>query len=180
MPTVTKTSPLELIHGFVYGNTALTRRWSTDDPEKPQGLRVTPHGQARLACAFGFILGMATAGAAAEAEAHADSLCSQLDYLASYGGAEEHGSRKVPRYIVHLMDDGSLHGFKLVWFKYTPEGTEDIEAIKAKTPARVVTEWLLGEQINYLYAFSGGLLYHGAGDNSFSVSLNSTLWSIHT
>jgi len=92
------------------------------------GLTFTDGGKARLANIAGWLVGLALASPETRKLAGklALDLTKQLDNLASYGGTTEFprdsgdGTITVPRYKVILGDDGTLHGFNVLWFLATP------------------------------------------------------------
>jgi hypothetical protein len=82
-----------------------------------QGLRLTPQARMRLGHVFGWLTGLAATGNAEFtkfAEKAATNLFEKLDWLAHYGGYINEENR-VPKYLVELHDDGTLHGFSLLW-----------------------------------------------------------------
>ena len=77
-------------------------------------------------------------------------------------------TRAVPNKITKMSDDGTLFGFSFMQMIYVPEKTERSE---------VFGYW--GD--NYAYGMNGGLIFHGLGNNNFSVTLGSNIgWQIHT
>ena len=103
-----------------------------------------------------------------------DNFFNNLDYLnrtefteIPYGV----GTRKVPNKITKLSDDGTLFGFGFIHMGLV------IEPDLSGQNTEVIGYW--GDK--YAYTFNGGLIFHGYGNQNFTVSLdNNTGWGIHT
>jgi hypothetical protein len=152
-----------------------------------RGIIFEPSGALRMANIAGYILGVAEAGQLELASKMADEIVQQMDRLATYGGYVEHvnwdkDTQKMPQYLVKICDDGTRHGFGLLWFLYL--GDQDLESVqkrRAAQPGRFLDFDGRWGKVPYGFSHNGGLLYHGLGDNSLSVTLTSDyLWSIHT
>lgn len=74
-------------------------------------------------------------------------------------GIEKHNAGPTdlrPNYQVRLSADWAPHSFGIDWYKINLESGD------------------------YRYTFSGGLVYHGGGNETLTVSLVSQTWGIHT
>jgi hypothetical protein len=145
-----------------------------------QGLRLTPQARMRLGHVFGWLTGLAATGNAEFtkfAEKAATNLFEKLDWLAHYGGYINEENR-VPKYLVELHDDGTLHGFSLLWLiAVAPEQQSGVDPTKFRSEY----DRYFAPKYRYVYSFNGGLLYHGPGaGETFCVNLGDSLWGIHT
>lgn len=180
----TTTSNLEFVQNSTYRyiNGAIEDRWGNPYRAK-HALVLTKNGHARLGSIFGYITALASLEETKKfAETLADGICKELDYLNGYGGYIKDDEDLLPgeypttRYRIELSDDGTLHGFSIMWYKYVP-----LDHPKAEE--RLTRSNLYGRpEYKYAFNFNGALLYHGpAGSETFSVSLDSnSLWSVHT
>lgn len=156
------------------------------DKFKP-GIAFSDRGLARAASVLGWLVGIAQGGNIELANTLAADFVENLNHLANYGGKVEYTDhryngepfvRQIPAYIVKLCDDGTAHGFALLWHR--PLLTPEILARHKELGREVVTFHY--DDLPHGYAFNGGLIYHGpGGGETFSVSLtNSRPWSVHT
>jgi hypothetical protein len=126
-------------------------------------------GLTRFALTIGWMLGRD------DREALAQHLDERLTLLNEYGGRTEDG--KFPRFRVLLGDDRLPGSFALGWYVKVaePEGTR-----------RELNIEMWGEHgtevATYKYAWNGGLILHGGGNETFTVRLgdDSNPWGIHT
>lgn len=152
------------------------------------GLSFSDRGLARAASVFGWIVGVAQGGNLGLANELAADFVENLDYLANYGGKVDHTypsyngtprTVQIPSHVVKLCDDGTAHGFALLWHRplLTPEQIEAHQGL-----GREAVTFVHSFGVPHGYAFNGGLLYHGPGaGETFSVSLTGNrLWSVHT
>lgn len=158
-----------------------------------QGLEFEESGYARTMSIFGYIVGLAEGGHLEPAKKLARMIVQQFDYLAGYGGTFEapmqpyaDGSPRrpmtFPRYIVRLSDDGTRHGYNVLWYINCSQAEHKDRTGGGVHPNRgLIKKWGFD---NYYYrmTMNGGLLYHGHGDNSLACIFGSSsnLWSIHT
>jgi hypothetical protein len=156
------------------------------DRFKP-GLSFTDRGLARATNVLGWLVGIAQGGNVELANTLAEDFIKNLEYLATYAGTVEYqytyydgtpATREIPSYVVKLCDDGTAHGFALLWHR--PLLTAEIVAAH-KGLGREVVKFNYSD-VPHGYAFNGGLIYHGPGaGQTFSVSLtNNRPWSVHT
>jgi len=119
---------------------------------------------------------------------------------------------KLPAYRVVLSDDGTFGGFRLAWYagmtttqvwaKEAEEDAGDFDNILRRLRVRkdleqyimrrrpeLVRSGMGGEDtygyvfVHYGYAFNGGLLLHGMGQETFAVDISDDSgphWSVHT
>jgi hypothetical protein len=140
------------------------------------GIHFEDSGLGRACCVMGWLTGLAQAGGRELANKLADEFVKKLDQLADYGGTtkviRDGREIEVPSYVVCLGDDGTSHGFSLLWYGLVPNG---LSSDDGKT--RHFGVW----HTPYRFAFNGGLIYHGpGGGENFSVSLSDCYWGIHT
>jgi len=82
-------------------------------------------------------------------------------------------TRKVPNKITKLSDDGTLFGFGFIYMVWDDPKTLRLTEVRTE----VIGYW--GDK--YFFGMNGGLLFHGFGNQNFSVTLdNSTGWQCHT
>jgi hypothetical protein len=148
-----------------------------------------PSGLARLAHIFGWITGLAQSGVEAQLEfarALADDIFERLERLDQYGqeivpdGYPE-DILPVPAYRVSLADDGTRHGFSILFLVVAKLGTPEGDCFGGAEVYRYSKD--AGHHtIRYRFAYNGGLLYHGpGGGETFAVVLGGPcLWSVHT
>jgi hypothetical protein len=186
----------DILQSAVYG-------YSNTIPDKFPNLHWTEGGRTRLAVTAGWIVGLQQSGKSELALELASDLLSTLRYLNGYGGqrdvtpedAVEGRSLEMPAWRVVLGDDGTMNGFRLAWYMYVPDSLlkeedpaayhidPDLELHRyywsKNDPKRLFgMDTLVG---HYGYSHNGGLLYHGpkAGE-TYAVTMNSCLWSVHT
>lgn len=141
-------------------------------------------GFARLASIAGFITGLSCNEATKELAAKlAFEILETLDRLNKWGQQHEpimDGRRRIDPVKVLIGDDGTFNGFSILWFNYLkPEAMAENNIQVDGSKARKLGPW--GDV--YLFAFNGGLIYHGPGaGQTFTVNLtaNSGYWGIHT
>jgi hypothetical protein len=164
-----------------------------------RNLIFTTSGAMRLACIAGWIQGVAEAGQRDYAEHLAACLADQLRYACPNDEKSEDyfgGPHPVRRCV--LSDDGSRHGFSLLWYGIADRAKMEERYGKDSTKWHQHTNQRLCfftpfsrwydtdadrySAAPYVFSYNGGLLWHGAGDNSFSVTLcgGDNPWSIHT
>jgi hypothetical protein len=128
-------------------------------------LSFSESGLTRLAMTVGWLLGHE------DREALAEYLDERLRYLDEFGGKTEDG--KFARFRVVLGDDRLPGSFTLAWHAKVsdPEGTRRELNVEHGT-----------ETAMYKYAWNGGLILHGGGNETFTVRLGSdnNPWGIHT
>ena len=166
----------EVTYGYVH---------KISDRFKP-GLAFSDRGLARAASVFGWLCGLSQGGNVELANELAADFVSNLDYLAKYGGEVDYSyfqydgtpaTRKIPAYVVKLCDDGTAHGFALLWHR--PLLTDEIVENHKALGRNVVTFGYDG--IPHGYVFNGGLIYHGPGaGQTFTVNTGSRSWGVHT
>ncbi len=176
------------------------------------GLYFTPRGMGRLMNVAGFITTLDMLGQTDTAVKLATDLDQQLNRLADYGQKRtvealrsdmtSLGEGEVQAFMVVLGDDGTFGGFTVAWYRHVPdrvrwetrEETGVDPALEAGSFKRVVerrveyrfedksgTSWWLDQ--HYKFAFNGGLILHGMGNQVFSVDISSKEgphWSLHT
>lgn len=261
---MTKLTPLEFCANVVHRYAKRTIEYRFSPVNDTNTLRFSSAGIARMSAICAYITAMDEFGDRALAAALADDLVKWLDYLNKYGCHEDD---KESSYIIELHDDGTKHGFSVMWYRMVPynddpdccgtpddsmyryyfnicddwrdiedfdgdiwvvetcdncdavtkeetrsryafnvcdeafayddcdgDATEFIDMIVADSsdadkPGRYDhqrpdldrAEWWRKQKTKAVFAFNGGLLYHGPGaGQTYSVSLNSSLWSIHT
>ena len=150
------------------------------------GIAFSDRGLARAASVFGWLCGIAGGGNIELANELAEDFVRNLDYLAKYGGELDFNylqydgspaTRKIPAYVVKLCDDGTAHGFALLW--YRPLLTDEILA-NHKALGRDVVKFNYDE-IPHGFAFNGALIYHGPGaGETFTCNTGSRPWGVHT
>lgn len=163
----------------------INQRWK-------KSLKLTPSGECRVGLIIGWIVGLAEAGLRDVAIRHAEDFITALDRLDEYGGEDEHpdnklktgfgpdGNEQYRRYLVELGDDGSRHSFSVLWWRIATheEANSREKSHGSDSVRRHGWGW---KRARYVPSFNGGLIYHGPGDNSLSVTLDRDhLWSTHT
>jgi len=188
-------------HGYI---NAIPDRWC-EFGKVGRALRFTPDGMARLGSIFGYIEALSYSHPEL-AKAMATDLIGRLDCLSQYGGWYDEPTR-TPAYIIQLSDDGTLHGFGVLWyyaFEVPDSSRTSDERSKALEKAYsapgepqkllMFPAWISpGSKLTrcysvaYKFSFNGGFLYSGPGcDEVFAVDLGSltaghtTFWSTHT
>jgi hypothetical protein len=172
---------LQFCHDVTYGY--IHRLESEFKP----GLRFTESGLARAASICGWLSGIAAVGRIELANELADDLLRNLRFLATYGGTAEYrrsradGSNDtvtVPRYTVELSDDGSAHGFGILWYAaLVTDEAKDIALVNGKA-IKCFDRW---PDVPHTFSFNGGLIYHGPGcGETFTCNTGSRPWGIHT
>lgn len=155
------------------------------DRFKP-GIDFTERGLARAASVFGWIVGIAQSGNLPLANELATDFVRNLDDLAHFGGEVDYhytyyngepAVRKIPSHVVKLCDDGTAHGFALLWHR--PLLDPAVLARHVEMGRQVVTFGY--SDIPHGYTFNGGLIYHGPGaGETFTCNLGSRYWGVHT
>jgi hypothetical protein len=180
-PPATPNEALKFAFDVTYGYAAckIAQRF------KP-GLAFSEEGLARAASVFGWLCGLSQGGNIELANELAADFVSNLDYLAKYGGEVDYAfkyyngedaTRKIPAYVVKLCDDGTAHGFALLWHR--PLLTAEIVANHKALGRDVVTFGY--DEIPHGFAFNGGLIYHGPGaGETFTCNTGSRSWGVHT
>ena len=80
---------------------------------------------------------------------------------------------KVPNKITELSDDGTLFGFSFIQMIISTR----LEVNEKGLRFRDLTLW----NIPYTFGMNGGFLFHGFGNQNFSVTLSNNIgWQIHT
>jgi hypothetical protein len=166
----------DVVYGYIHKIT---------DRFKP-GIEFTDRGLARAASTLGWIVGIAAGGNVSLANDLADDFIENLDYLSKFGGTVDYTmpgyggeSRtvQIPAYTVKLCDDGTAHGFAVLWNR----PLLDPEVLKRYVESGREPQRFGLWKVPHAFAFNGGLIYHGPGaGQTFSVSLTSRLWSVHT
>lgn len=162
-----------------------------------QGLIFTQTGAMRLAAIAGWIEGLASAGQKEYAQQLRGYLSDRLrqlipevtrsdEYIECGSGLRKH--------VCVLSDDGSTHGFSVCWYLLANR------EVLLRDHGPLICDWyspsltwfspyqqFLEEQRTsqhgpYRFQMNGGLIWHGPGANSFSVTLAQygNPWSIHT
>jgi len=130
-------------------------------------LHFTESGYTRLAMTVGWLLGRE------DEETLAQYLDERLTYLNGYGAEEG----KAPRYRVSLGDDRMPGSFTLAWFNRT-------DKVEGSRMEMNIERWENNEYktVLYSYAWNGGLILHGGGNETFTVRVgdDSNPWGIHT
>lgn len=189
-------SPLDIVHKAVHSYIASVCEslWG-EDGSRGRGLRFSSGAIARLGAIFGWLDGVSQYDLLAGENLAYDIVCKQLDYLANYGGEIEAPwplgptdsnpdpkPIRLPSYVVTLGDDGTLHGFTLMWHKVVL--TKDIKPEALSQAAETHFSGHFSRMVaKTLRAFNGGLLFHCNESNVYAVDLSNTKgphWSIHT
>lgn len=155
------------------------------DRFKP-GLAFSDRGLARAASVCGWLCGIAHGGRIELANELAENFIENLKWLSTYGGEVDYAfkyyngedaTRKIPAYVVKLCDDGTAHGFALLW--YRPLLGEAVLARHKELGRDVVT--FDYRDIPHGFAFNGGLIYHGPGaGETFTCNTGNRPWGVHT
>ncbi len=184
-PPVARNDSLELAfsvtHGYIH---------RLQDKFKP-GLRFTEAGLARATCVCGWLTGIAQGGNVELANTLAEDFFGNLKYLAEYGGISEYSllrydgetsNVRVPAYTVELGDDGTSHGFTIMWYQAI-SGELQKRATEFGREIKTFDRW---PEVPHVFAFNGGLIYHGpGGGETFTVQIPSCggpmrYWGVHT
>lgn len=166
---------LEMTYGFIR-------------EEGKQALHFTELGKMKCLAVFGYITALWEAGHHHAAETLTKEFMQQLGYLGAYGGTRDHPlqplrqetePRKmpIPVYYVELGDDGTRHGFTVLWYKYI--GSTLPADYRERSQSYRVAKFG-SDQFFHRFAMNGGLIYHGPGGDAFTVNLGTQLWGIHT
>lgn len=187
MPTTELHSPLEFAAEVVASYvSAIDKRYGWNGRAGPC-LHFTDTGRNRAAATLGYVLGVYESGQKDLGEKLATDFVGQLDRLANYCHGETvvfedriYGPQKVPAAVILLGDDGTRHGFGVLWHRLVT--AEQATQLTQGRGEHFVFRAGAAPRVPYAPNFNGGLLYHGPGDNSLSVTLTDrgSLWSIHT
>jgi len=168
----------DVMYGHLHG--VVEDRWG--NPHRNQhALLISDGAKMRIGSILGWILALSQSpdpDAKEFAHKAAKDFVDQMDSLNTYGGLIS-DENQTTNYRVCLRDDGTLHGFSLLWLANVPLNKAD--EIENRNTEGDRTN--LHNQVTHKYAFSfnGGLLYHGPGQGEiYSVSLSDRLWSVHT
>lgn len=161
--------------------------------DRPQ-VYFSASGAVRAGHVYGYIQGVAAAGNTQFAERLAQEFENALSRLthgdtASLEVSPGH-SIQVPARKCILNDDGTLHGFSVLWCRpYLPElsGGLPNEVLEEYINRRRLWETVYSQNhfytVKYAASYNGGLIYHGPGaGETFTVNLSSSghYWGIHT
>jgi hypothetical protein len=115
-----------------------------------------------------------------------------LDHLNTFGG--NHEGTETPRFLFRLTDDGTLHNFGFLAYRYVHDKGEFDSLMKQEPRRGLPSQYYYFKYRNgdgrYYADFNGGLIYHGPAKagNDFTVTLNprnpadpdTRWWGMHT
>jgi hypothetical protein len=182
--TTTQSPAMQTIERAIYGYMGTL---NSDYPN----LVFDERGLARLASIYGWITGLKAS------EQHndlgnraAEEIVATFDRLNKWGAHHEPifdpprpgcaRGRRIETVKVVIGDDGTFHGFSLLWFSYLKPEVIQENGFK-EDGSRIRKLGLWGDL--YHFNFNGGLIYHGPGrGETFTVTLGDSkhLWGIHT
>ena len=153
-------------------------------------LRLGESGMHRFASIMGWLSGLSDAGYEHAANL-ADDFARSIVYLSNFGGADVTQrvgdmERSAPGVITVLSDDGTKHGFGVLWYKFvkfhenTFDATRDIESRKLERQPYVEGNYPVRE---YEFMMNGGLIFHGpktAEEMAKWEPRNYFCWCVHT
>jgi len=115
-------------------------------------LIITDAGQEQLAEVRAFLDTLEAEGSEHAAAIH-EEFSQRLGYLDAFGGSMDDGTRL---FRVTLGRDWAPLSFTILWEQWSEKSQ------------------------NYEYAFNGGLIWHGGGNDPLTVTLTPMWWGIHT
>lgn len=132
-----------------------------------KGIILTESAMMKMGTVFGFL---------ATHEELIQNFFDQLEFLNQHEMVEfthdvvNNYTHKTPNKITELNDDGTLFGFGFVYLI-------PIQLATSPRGSRKIGHW----NDCYCYGMNGGFLFHGFGNQNFSVTLSNNIgWQIHT